>query len=87
MVSSACRAHPGRNNETSMIRIQGNHPTPRMERVERIVQAACQWAGVLLAVAFLVLTLSGCASTDRHNEHGGYRPACGELPPLVGDDC
>lgn len=24
---------------------------------------------------------------NSHNEHGGYRDACGELPPLVGDDC
>lgn len=22
-----------------------------------------------------------------HNEHGGYIPACGDLPGLVGDDC
>ncbi len=25
--------------------------------------------------------------TESYNADGGYAPACGELPPLVGDDC
>ena len=43
---------------------------------------------VLCALAITALsTLTGCAETPTHNKHGGYIPACGELPPLVGDDC
>lgn len=26
-------------------------------------------------------------SYETHNPHGGYADACGDLPPLVGDDC
>jgi hypothetical protein len=25
--------------------------------------------------------------SDSHNEYGGLISACGELPPLIGDDC
>jgi hypothetical protein len=47
----------------------------------------------------LAVVLSGCAATSSHNAAGGYRDApshnsaggfveaCGELPPLLGDDC
>lgn len=37
----------------------------------------------------LVLTLAACtAQPERsHNADGGYIDACGELPPLIGDDC
>jgi len=27
------------------------------------------------------------AQAESHNRFGGYIPACGQLPPLVGDDC
>jgi hypothetical protein len=42
-----------------------------------------------LLLAILVFTLAGCAMqpTPSHNAYGGYIPACGEMPPLVGDDC
>lgn len=40
---------------------------------------------VLLAVAF-ACSLAGCA-TETHNRHGGYIDACGDKPPLLGDDC
>jgi hypothetical protein len=26
-------------------------------------------------------------ATGAYNQYGGWREACGELPPLVGDDC
>lgn len=42
----------------------------------------------------MLLLLNSCAfypiSDDEqssHNQYGGYREACGELPPLIGDDC
>lgn len=51
----------------------------------------------LLAVVVLALALAGCAGQPAdpcsvqpgasHNSCGGYVPACGNLPPLVGDDC
>lgn len=56
-----------------------------------------RWAAVAFACAALALLL-GCAHTPQpspctvtagqsHNSCGGYVPACGNLPPLVGDDC
>lgn len=43
-------------------------------------------------IALCALMLFGMASCvecqDRtHNAAGGYKDACGDLPPLVGDDC
>jgi hypothetical protein len=39
------------------------------------------------AIAAGILLLASCVSAPTHNDKGGYIPACGELPPLVGDDC
>jgi hypothetical protein len=45
---------------------------------------------------FLILTfpgyltwhpISSSTETPSHNIFGGYIEACGQLPPLVGDDC
>jgi hypothetical protein len=38
-------------------------------------------------LALLALTACSTAPVRTHNAHGGYIPACGELPPLIGDDC
>lgn len=45
-----------------------------------------------LFIAFISGVIYGCATTTSteepsHNAYGGYIPACGQLPPLVGDDC
>lgn len=42
---------------------------------------------LLLEVAVLVFLLTSCAVTGSHNRHGGYVDACGDLPPVYGDDC
>jgi hypothetical protein len=51
-------------------------------------------------VALLLIALASCVGCDgapvhpeewradkSHNQYGGYIDACGDLPPLVGDDC
>jgi hypothetical protein len=55
------------------------------------------WLSYLALLALLLATCTGCATApvhpeefrrgETHNASGGYIEACGELPPLVGDDC
>lgn len=45
---------------------------------------------VLASLAFVyLLVMFGVDMYEypKHNKYGGYVDACGELPPLVGDDC
>lgn len=50
-------------------------------------------ANLAMLVALLIIAaLTGCTTvpapaSGSHNAAGGYRDACGELPPLYGDDC
>jgi hypothetical protein len=49
------------------------------------------------ALALALLVLSACSApgaltTDgndwpTHNEYGGFYDSCGDLPPVIGDDC
>lgn len=42
----------------------------------------------LLAIAVALILMAGCARLDAtHNAAGGYIPACGDLPGMLGDDC
>ena len=43
----------------------------------------------LTLIALLAALLASCATNPppSHNALGGYIDACGELPPLQGDDC
>lgn len=41
---------------------------------------------LLCCLAWLAL-LTSCVNVPTHNAAGGYINACGELPPLIGDDC
>ena len=43
-----------------------------------------------LPMLAVLAMLGGCAAAPdapSHNVHGGYIDACGDLPPLIGDDC
>lgn len=46
-------------------------------------------ARVLVLALALVLVAIGAAlaGCSTHNAAGGYAPACGQLPGMVGDDC
>lgn len=58
---------------------------------DRTKRLAAEFSRVLRAclVLLFVLAVGGCATlpVPSHNAHGGYIPACGDKPPLVGDDC
>jgi hypothetical protein len=44
----------------------------------------------MLKLRLFLITLCllyGCNTIPSHNKEGGYIEACGNLPPLVGDDC
>lgn len=41
----------------------------------------------LLVIILIVLMVASCASPPDFNAAGGYTPACGDLPGLLGDDC
>jgi len=47
-----------------------------------------RWKWFLMVGCMLVVMSSCTAMQDRTlNAAGGYPPACGDLPGLVGDDC
>jgi hypothetical protein len=63
-----------------------------MSRHERTDARRSAVAGAVFIVLLIALSVlgSGCATsgqTPSHNQYGGYIEACGDLPPLVGDDC
>lgn len=41
------------------------------------------------AITYTPVTPAPCSASpgDTHNSCGGYIPACGLYPPIVGDDC
>lgn len=66
-------------------------PSPRLAFE---LAAFAAWLAVLLMLAgcarLPARPLAPCTiahAGDTHNSCGGYIPACGKLPPLVGDDC
>jgi len=56
---------------------------------EELMRSKLIW--IALLAALLALKVGSCVHpkwiSPNHNAAGGYIPACGELPGLVGDDC
>jgi hypothetical protein len=53
-------------------------------RARDLARARVLVLALALVAALAVAVLVGCST---HNAAGGYVPACGQLPGMVGDDC
>lgn len=56
--------------------------------MRRLTAAGWFWLSYFMLLCLVALWLGGCETQPpTHNEYGGYIPACGDKPPLLGDDC
>lgn len=53
--------------------------------MRRLTATGWLWLSYVVILVALFVWLS--SPVTQHNERGGYIPACGELPGVLGDDC